>query len=77
MLATGGTGKHVIKKIIEKNPKGIQYVSVISTQEGIDTIHAEFPEVTIITASIDLKLNQLTFIVPGLGDYADRYFGTH
>ena len=75
MLATGGTGRHVIQKISEKKPKEIRYVSVISTKEGIDTIHAEFPETTIITSAVDPMLNKQKFIVPGLGDYGDRYFG--
>lgn len=44
--------------------------------EGIEAVQKEFPGVHIFTAAIDEKLNDQKFIVPGLGDYGDRYFGT-
>ncbi len=52
------------------------YVSMVSAPEGIAVINKHFPTVTIITASQDTHLNDKKFIVPGLGDYGDRYFGT-
>jgi uracil phosphoribosyltransferase len=49
---------------------------LISAPEGLDRIQTKYPDVSIITASIDEKLNDDAFIVPGLGDAGDRYFGT-
>ena len=76
MLATGGSGLHVIRKISDMKPKEIRFVSIIAAPEGITAIHKDFPDLTIFTASIDDQLNDKKFIVPGLGDYGDRYFGT-
>lgn len=76
MLATGGSLLHVLKRLKEYTPKEIRIVSVISAPEGIGAIHKEFPEVTIFTAAVDQQLNAQKYIVPGLGDYGDRYFGT-
>jgi len=76
MLATGGTLLHLLKKIAPQKPKELRVVSVISAPEGIALIRKEFPEVKIFTAAIDECLNDVKYIVPGLGDYGDRYFGT-
>lgn len=72
MLATGGSLLHVLRKIA--GPHEIRIISVIAAPEGIDTISKEFPNVRIFTAAIDEKLNDKKYIVPGLGDYGDRYF---
>lgn len=74
MLATGGSLLHVLRKI--EKPKQIKIISVLSAPEGIAAIHKEFPDVLIFTAAIDKRLNNQKFIVPGLGDFGDRYFGT-
>lgn len=74
MLATGGSLLHVLRKI--EKPKTINIVSVLSAPEGITAVHKEFPEAHIFTAAIDERLNDQKFIVPGLGDFGDRYFGT-
>ena len=76
MLATGGSILHLLRQVSKENPKEMRVVSVISTPEGIQAVHNEFPEVEIFTASIDERLNEKKYIVPGLGDYGDRYFGT-
>jgi uracil phosphoribosyltransferase len=49
---------------------------VVAAPEGIKAVHEEFPEVEIYTAAVDSHLNKVKYIVPGLGDYGDRYFGT-
>lgn len=74
MLATGGSVLHVLKKI--PKAKEIRVVCVIAAPEGINAVHSQFPEVKIITAAIDEKLNSQKYILPGLGDYGDRYFGS-
>ncbi|MBU0974635.1 uracil phosphoribosyltransferase [Patescibacteria group bacterium] len=76
MLATGGSILHVLKAIAKKKPKEIRIVCVVSAPEGIKRIRKEFPKLKIFTASLDSHLNDQKYIVPGLGDYGDRYFGT-
>lgn len=76
MLATGGSIIHLLRRVKATNPKEIRIVCVISAPEGITHIHAEFPDIQIFTASVDDHLNSQKYIVPGLGDYGDRYFGT-
>ncbi len=76
MLATGGTILHLLRRIAPKHPERIRVVSVIAAPEGVNAVEKEFPEVEIYTAALDQKLNSNKYIVPGLGDYGDRYFGT-
>lgn len=76
MLATGGTILHVLKKIMLQNPKDVRIVSIVATPQGIKKVHDVFPEIQIIVASVDKSLNNKKYIVPGLGDFGDRYFGT-
>ncbi len=76
MLATGGSLLHLLRAVNPYRPKKIKIVCVLAAPEGIEAIHREFPKVEIYTAAIDKKLNTKKYIVPGLGDYGDRYFGT-
>lgn len=76
MLATGGSLLHLLRRVSKENLKEMRVVCVIAAPEGIEAIHAEFPEVAIFTAAVDDHLNTQKYIVPGLGDYGDRYFGT-
>ncbi|MDP3940737.1 MAG: uracil phosphoribosyltransferase [bacterium] len=74
MLATGGSALCVLRKI--KQAKEIRLVTIISAPEGITAIHSAFPNVRIYTGAVDQKLNARKYIVPGLGDFGDLYFGT-
>lgn len=76
MLATGGSGSHAIKFLKENGAKNIRFVCLIAAPEGIEKLQRDHPDVPIITAAIDEKLNEKAYIVPGLGDAGDRYFGT-
>jgi uracil phosphoribosyltransferase len=76
MLATGGSIEHVLVRLLKTKVKEIRIVSVVSAPEGIARIHAKFPGVKIFTGAVDAGLDSRAFIVPGLGDYGDRYFGT-
>lgn len=76
MLATGGSGSHALQFLKENGADNIRFVTLISAPEGIQRIQNDHPDVPIITAAIDEKLNDDAFIVPGLGDAGDRYFGT-
>ena len=77
MLATGGSIAHLLRKVIKEKPKEVRVVSVVSAPEGIAALQQEFPKVKIFTGAVDDKLNDRAYIVPGLGDYGDRYFGTN
>lgn len=76
MLATGGSVINVLDKITRFKPKIIKIISVICAPEGLKDVCNKFQDVEIYTAVIDRKLNSRKFIIPGLGDYGDRYFGT-
>ncbi|MDE2026443.1 MAG: uracil phosphoribosyltransferase [Patescibacteria group bacterium] len=76
MLATGGSMLSAIEKISKYQPKEIRIVSVICAPEGIKAVHKKFPDVKIFTAAVDNYLNDKKYIVPGLGDFGDRYFAT-
>jgi uracil phosphoribosyltransferase len=76
MLATGGSADDAINFLKEKGAANIRFISLISAPEGLERITKKYPDVSIITAAVDEKLNSDAFIVPGLGDAGDRYFGT-
>lgn len=76
MLATGGSILHVLRRVSQEKAKEIRVVAVLAAPEGIKAIRAEFPETHIFLAALDDHLNLKKYIVPGLGDYGDRYFGT-
>lgn len=76
MLATGGSAHDAISFLKSKGAINIRFTCLISAPEGIDYLHSHHPEIPIITAAVDEKLNDDKFIVPGLGDAGDRIFGT-
>lgn len=76
MLATGGSAAMAIKALTEWGVPKIFMLSIIAAPEGVEKLQKDFPEVTIITCSIDSHLNESKFIVPGLGDAGDRIFNT-
>ncbi|TVR27601.1 MAG: uracil phosphoribosyltransferase [Balneolaceae bacterium] len=76
MLATGGSADDAIAFLKKQGAKNIRFISLISAPEGLERILKKYPDVSIITAAVDEKLNSDAFIVPGLGDAGDRYFGT-
>jgi uracil phosphoribosyltransferase len=76
MLATGGSADDAIGYLVKQGAKNIRFTSLISAPEGLKRITEKYPDVSIITAAVDEKLNDDAFIVPGLGDAGDRYFGT-
>ncbi len=76
MLATGGSLSFAIDTVKKYKPKNIHALTVIASPEGIEIIKDQHPDITLITASVDEKLNENWYIVPGLGDMGDRLFGT-
>ena len=76
MLATGGSATAAIEILRARGAKNIRMINLVSAPEGIAAVHEKYPEVNIYVASVDEKLNDHKYIVPGLGDAGDRLFGT-
>ena len=76
MLATGGSASAAISFLKGYGCKNIKLMNIIGCPEGIKAIQEEHPDVEIYVASVDEKLNENKYIVPGLGDAGDRIFGT-
>jgi uracil phosphoribosyltransferase len=76
MLATGGSAIHAITVLKSAGAQNIKLLSLIAAPEGIKAITANHPDIKIYLASLDEKLNEKAYIVPGLGDAGDRLFGT-
>ena len=76
MLATGGTTSAVCTLLKEAGVKDIRVLCILAAPEGIARVQEDHPDVDIIPAVIDSHLNELGYIVPGLGDAGDRLFGT-
>lgn len=76
MLATGGSLVDTISALANSSPRTICVVCIVSSPEGLEFLYSKFPEVEIFTAAVDSHLNEKKYIVPGLGDFGDRYFGT-
>lgn len=75
MLATGGSAIDAIKMIKEDGVKKIKFLCLIAAPEGIKNVEEKHPDVQIYCAKIDESLNDIGYIVPGLGDAGDRIFG--
>ena len=76
MLATGGSAATAVDLIKAAGARQIALVCVISAPEGIAMLQARHPDVEIYTPVVDQELNAQKFIVPGLGDFGDRLYGT-
>ncbi len=78
MLATGGTLVAAIKELIKRGADDVTGVVLLAAPEGIELMERELAgtPVTVVTASVDERLNEKGFIVPGLGDAGDRLYGT-
>jgi uracil phosphoribosyltransferase len=76
MLATGHSAAAALSLVKETGAQRLQFICVVACPSGIATLQTAHPEVPIITAAVDPELNGLGYIVPGLGDAGDRYFGT-
>ena len=76
MLATGGSATAAIEVLKRWGAVRIKLVNLIAAPEGVAAVTAAHPDVEIFTASLDRQLNDLGYIMPGLGDAGDRQFGT-
>jgi uracil phosphoribosyltransferase len=77
MLATGGSGSAAIAHVkANSNPTSISFVCVVAAPEGVAKLEADHPAVPIVAGALDRELNDVGFILPGLGDFGDRLHGT-
>ncbi|MFG0331827.1 MAG: uracil phosphoribosyltransferase [Maioricimonas sp. JB049] len=74
MLATGGSVTAALAELARWGVKKTSLMSIIASQDGVDRVQSEFPEVDIFVGAVDPELNEQKFIVPGLGDAGDRMF---
>lgn len=76
MLATGGSAVAAVNFVKEKGSKHIKFMSILAAPEGIKRLSEAHPDIEIYCGSVDERLNEHGYIVPGLGDAGDRIFGT-
>ena len=76
MLATGNSSAAAVDLLKQAGAEDIRFLCLLAAPEGIERMKAAHPDVHIVTASVDRKLNDKGYIVPGLGDAGDRMFGT-
>ncbi len=76
MLATANSAIAAIDKLKEHGAKDVRFVCLLAAPEGVDKFCAAHPDVPVVTAAIDSNLNEVGYIVPGLGDAGDRMYGT-
>jgi len=76
MLATGGSASSAISTLKKEGASFIKLVCIVAAPEGVKRIETDHPDVGIYLAALDEGLNELGYIIPGLGDAGDRLFGT-
>jgi uracil phosphoribosyltransferase len=76
MLATGGSAAQALDLIKEAGGRDTRMICVVAAPEGVKVLEQRHPEVDVYTAALDERLNDRAYIVPGLGDFGDRLFGT-
>ena len=76
MLATGNSTAAAIETVKRVGATSVRLIALIAAPEGIERVNRDHPEVPIVVAAVDRKLNELGYILPGLGDAGDRLYGT-
>ena len=76
MLATGGSAVAAVELLRARGCRDVTFLGVIAAPEGVERLTSRFPDVPLVLAALDEKLNEHGYIVPGLGDAGDRIFGT-
>jgi uracil phosphoribosyltransferase len=77
MLATGGSAAQALSVVKEHGATDIRLVCIIGAPEGVETVTRAHPDVPIVLGVLDKSLDSRKYIVPGLGDFGDRLYGTH
>ena len=76
MLATGGSGTAAVRYVKGAGAQDVVFVCVVAAPEGLARLQADHPDVPVVTAALDRQLNDDAYILPGLGDFGDRLYGT-
>ncbi len=76
MLATGGSACATLQIVRAAGATDVRLVCVVAAPEGVQAVHRRFPETAVYSAVLDRGLDERKYILPGLGDFGDRYFGT-
>jgi uracil phosphoribosyltransferase len=76
MLATGNSAVAAVGRLKDSRPRSIKFVCLLTCPEGLRAFHGVHPDVPVYTAGVDARLDENSYIVPGLGDAGDRLFGT-
>jgi uracil phosphoribosyltransferase len=76
MLATGGSAVAALDLLTSVGAKNLTLICIVAAPEGVAVVERAYPHVTIVTPVVDRELNARKFIVPGLGDFGDRLYGT-
>jgi uracil phosphoribosyltransferase len=76
MLATGGSAAMAVDGLRGLGARRVRLLSIVAAPEGVAHLEGQFPEVEIYTAALDRALNEKKYILPGLGDFGDRLYGT-
>jgi uracil phosphoribosyltransferase len=76
MLATGFSATGAVTQLKDAGATSIRFVCLVCCPQGLAQLRGAHPDVEIFTAAVDPALNEMAYIVPGLGDAGDRYFGT-
>ena len=76
MLATGGSAVRAAASIKSRGPGSLRMICVVAAPEGVRAMEEAHPDVSIVTASLDRQLDERGYILPGIGDFGDRLYGT-
>ncbi|MEL7390245.1 MAG: uracil phosphoribosyltransferase, partial [Pseudomonadota bacterium] len=76
MLATGNSSAAAIDLVKQAGARDIRFLCLLAAPEGVEKMKQNHPDVPIVTAALDERLNEVGYILPGLGDAGDRMFGT-
>ena len=76
MLATGGSASSAVSLLKEVGASRVRLLCIVAAPEGIERLADDHPDVDVYTAAVDRGLNEQKYIMPGLGDYGDRLYGT-
>jgi len=78
MLATGGSALAAMQVLLDAGVReeNIIFINILAAPKGLDRLTAAYPNLRIVTSSIEKQLNENAYMIPGIGDFGDRYFGT-
>ncbi|MEN3002036.1 MAG: uracil phosphoribosyltransferase [Armatimonadota bacterium] len=76
MLATGGSAEQALEVLFDAGAEDVAHICVVAAPQGVERLARRFPQVPVYAAALDRDLNAQKFILPGLGDFGDRLYGT-